>query len=105
MNVIMEDKYKICGWAFSIYGALILVFSAFVYSIISIEIGSLDFIFFIAAFVLGLLTFLCGVLIFKGNKYRHKIALPIAVLSLVNIPLGTLVGGFYLWLRYVKLNN
>ncbi len=100
----MEDKYKVCGWAFAIYGALIIFLSVIIYSMIPIN-STLNFLIlnyalFSVVSVVGLLTFLCGIQFFKGNPNVHKFALPLSILALINVPIGSAVGGLYLWLRY-----
>jgi len=100
----VEDKYKVCGWAFSIYGTILLSLSIILYSVFLehsfLNEMTLNYVIFAAIFIVGLITLLCGIYIFKGNPKVHKIALPISVLALLNVPFGTVVGALYLWLRY-----
>ncbi|WDE08713.1 hypothetical protein SG34_032940 [Thalassomonas viridans] len=101
---MMEDKFKVCGWAFTIYGIILLSVSIILYvTLINnslLNVMPFNYMLFTFVFVVGLLTFLCGIYIFKGNPNVHKIALPISVLALINFPIGTVVGGLYLWLRF-----
>lgn len=49
---------------------------------------------------LGFLAFLCGVYLLKNNSAVHRIALPVAVVSIFSFPAGTIAGGLYLWQRH-----
>lgn len=102
----MENKYKISGWALSIYGAMSLITLLFGYSLLLNYFGPIGGIYFLFLAIynlfiaLGFLAFLCGVYLLKNNSAVHRIALPVAVVSIFSFPAGTIAGGLYLWQRH-----
>ena len=50
-----------------------------------------------AAFLLCSVQLLAGYALLKNLRWSHWLNLPLAVVSLSNIPLGTLIGAYYLW--------
>lgn len=55
----------------------------------------------IAAALLGIAQLLAGYTLLTNLRWSHWLNLPLSVLSLPNIPFGTLIGGYYLW-YYIK---
>ena len=49
------------------------------------------------AFMLCIVQLLAGYVLLKNLRWSHWPNLPLAVVSLSNIPLGTLIGAYYLW--------
>ena len=101
----VENKYVISGWALSIYGAfnlcvLLMSYSFVVNTFNSIEGMVLFVVVLINLFiVLGFLALLCGIYLLKNNGAVHRLALPVSIAIMFNIPVGTLVGALYLWQR------
>lgn len=102
----MENKYKISGWALTIYGAVSLITLLFGYSSFSNHFGPIDGMYFLLLALLnlfiafGFLAFLCGIYLLKNNSAVHRVALPVAVVSMFSFPIGTIAGGLYLWQRH-----
>ena len=101
----MDNPYQASGWAFTVYGALSFIPLAGIYLILNP--GPFDwsfdspFLTIISLVVLlNALSIYCGVLLIKGSVWIHKLALPVAVFTLFNMPVGTLVGALYLWQSY-----
>jgi drug/metabolite transporter (DMT)-like permease len=49
------------------------------------------------AFLLCVVQLLAGYSLLKNLRWSHWLNLPLAVVSLSNIPLGTFIGAYYLW--------
>ncbi len=102
----MDDQFKLSGWAMTLYGFATL--SAFIY-ILFLSITQLSlfesFSFVVSVllfiiFLINVLPLLCGLHLLKHNKNIHKLALPTSVVIMLAFPVGTVVGGIYLWQRY-----
>jgi hypothetical protein len=50
-----------------------------------------------AAFTLCAVQLLAGYTLLKNLRWSHWVNLPLAVVSLSNIPFGTIIGAYYLW--------
>jgi hypothetical protein len=102
--MIMNNQYKLSGWAFSIYGGLTSI-SLLSVAYIVLEPNSLSmrapptalFIFYGVQFATHLAAFLGGILLLKQNPFAHKIALPASLFILLSFPVGTIIGLMYLW--------
>jgi hypothetical protein len=102
--MIVNDQYKFSGWAFSIYGGLtsisLLSVAYFVLGPNSLSTSSpptVLFVFYGVLIATHLLAFLGGILLLKQHPFAHKIALPASFLIMMSFPVGTIIGGNYLW--------
>jgi hypothetical protein len=103
---IMDNQFKISGWAFTVYGAIVVLAFMFAYyygvtqylNVQSIPSGIKLLVSLL--FVVNLLAFLCGIYLLKENTVVHKFALPVSIVMLLSFPFGTFVGGLYLWERF-----
>jgi len=101
----MDNQFKESGWAFVIYGSFSFLVSLAVYVFITFLTHNSDISFLISLLlgiflVFSFLILLCGLQLLKGNKGVHKVALPLSIITLFNAPVGTIVGGLYLWQRF-----
>lgn len=97
-----QVDFSLSGWLFSIYGGTFLVFFLGFNNFIVSKVSVLPFpihIFIYCVITLNFLTLLCGIYLLKENENVHKVTLPIAFFILLSFPLGTLVGGVYLYQR------
>jgi len=103
----MERSFKESGWTFLVCGSFAVCWSLYLYFLSFHEHPLLDFglNFSFYSILSVLLVFyssiaLCGFYLIKGNSNVHKIALPLSIVLLVFFPVGTVIGGIYLWQRY-----
>jgi fumarate reductase subunit D len=105
-NLIMDDQFKLSGWAMTLYG--LATFSAFIY-VLFLTITQLSLfesfsfvvnVLLLIMFLINVLPLFCGFHLLKHNKNIHKLALPTSVIIMLAFPVGTVVGGLYLWQRY-----
>ncbi|WP_218353977.1 hypothetical protein [Alteromonas lipotrueiana] len=101
----MEHEYKISGIALAVYGGVSLVILVFFYRFFIAEVHFVDYflILFLSLLVFHIvasfLALLSGIYLIKGNELAHRFALPVSVIILFSVPVGTIVGAVYLWQR------
>ncbi|ROS05412.1 hypothetical protein EDC56_0942 [Sinobacterium caligoides] len=105
----MENKYKVPAVLFIIDGVLtalsILLFIGMVVFFVGLtfdlEAEEVLILFLIGLTTLfALLKVIVGAYLLKQREGVHKFALPLAVLSLLSFPLGTISGALYLYQRF-----
>lgn len=100
---------KLAGWSISIYSLLMLglliLFKDFLSKLFFVQnagfpqlIESVPIVIWVLA-LLHILGFVAGRMLIKNIELGHSIALPFSIISLFNIPVGTIIGALYLWLR------
>ena len=106
----MQNKFKMSGFALSLYGALTLIpilafypyFSKYVTSLSQFcwfQIGLMNLV-----MIVSFLSLLSGVFLLKNNAAAHRFAFPISVVLLLSFPFGTIAGAIYLWQRHEFAN-
>lgn len=103
----MNKKFEISGWSFIAYGVLFSITSILALLMLSKFDDSFPHIgifhaFFVFGVAINILTVFCGAGLLMGKEYVHKIALPVSIFLLLNVPVGTVVGGIYLWQKLQK---
>lgn len=109
MDRNMETHIKLLGWlniALGLFGLLIAVFTFMILisvGLISRDNDAMIVLGIIATLVAGLLGVLsvpgiiAGYGLLRRRMWARYLALVVGFLSLFNIPLGTLVGGYTIW--------
>jgi len=106
VNSGMDNKFKVSGIAFTLYGVLAVLAFISKYMFGVNQLSNIQTLPTIVVFmgslfsVVHLLALLCGVYLLKKNEAVHKIALPISIVILFIIPFGTITGVIYLMERY-----
>ncbi|MEO2268469.1 hypothetical protein V1358_14265 [Pseudoalteromonas sp. YIC-656] len=101
----MDRQYRVLGIAMGVYGALSLLIAMIAYGFfLSLQTPNTPVLYIIYGFlvlnlVIHFLALLTGIYLGKGNSAVHKFALPISVFLLFSVPMGTVIGTMYLWLR------
>ncbi|WP_346839366.1 hypothetical protein [Microbulbifer sp. SAOS-129_SWC] len=104
----MSKEKLIAGWMIIIYSAFMVISLLSGFSMMFAQFGEAiasqpgSFLGLSATFLLlfTLVNFVgifAGILVIKDSKYAVNLALPFSIVSILNIPVGTLVGGFYIW--------
>jgi hypothetical protein len=102
----MDDRFKVSGWALTIYGAVALITFLFVYIFGITQISNISslptglFLLINIILVINFLALLCGIYLLKKSIVVHKIALPVSLIIMLSVPFGTLVGAIYLIQRF-----
>jgi len=105
----LKNYYKVTGYAFILYGFLGLAISIYFGSNSDgLAFNNFNTIFVYVLYCLFItvhfLAFLSGFYLIKGAPKVHKVALPIAIIIMLNFPIGSAIGGFYLW-QYSKYKD
>ncbi|WP_445364341.1 hypothetical protein ACJJIQ_08545 [Microbulbifer sp. ANSA003] len=109
---MVSTEEKVSGWLIITYSILMLLISSaillFLYAVFGNSILSMPFnIFSLMGLIiilfasLNILGVLAGIAVLLDKRYAPELALIFSTVSVLNVPLGTLVGGFYLWL-YIR---
>ncbi|WNZ54321.1 hypothetical protein QT397_15620 [Microbulbifer sp. MKSA007] len=109
---MVSTEEKVSGWLIITYSILMLLISSaillFLYAVFGNSILSMPFNIFslmglmIILFVsLNILGVFAGIAVLLDKRYAQELALILSTVSVLNVPLGTLVGSFYLWL-YIR---
>ena len=80
-----------------IIGILWIVTALILAVLLLLTFGQLASQMIVAASLLCLVQLLAGYALLKNLRWSRWLNLPLAVVSLSNIPLGTLIGAYYLW--------
>lgn len=108
----MEMHLKIIGWLHIVNSAFVLVFGAFVFILLSgigIASGDSDAVailtiigtsFGVFLLLLALPGLLAGYGLLTHRSWARILAIVIGVLALLNIPIGTLIGIYTLWVLF-----
>ncbi|WP_286235398.1 hypothetical protein [Thalassotalea sediminis] len=101
----MENDFRVSGWAYFVYGAVSLIgfVIAFLFGVTQMP-SYIALPFYIHALVnivlvLNVFVLLSGYYLIKQNTNVHKFAFPIALVLLLSVPVGTVVGFLYLYQR------
>jgi hypothetical protein len=97
----MGDKYKKSGWGFLIYGFTLSIIMLVYFQYIKNfnDLSLMYYLLSIAVFILTLATSICGYYLINYNSKIHKFSVPIAWVLMINVPVGTFIGGAYLWIH------
>lgn len=101
----MDNHFKESAWAFLAYGtlSLLVLLNLYFFFLENFADGSMFELFaslLIGLFaIVSLLMIYTGLQLLKGQPKAHKLALPIAIITLLHVPVGSIVGGIYLWQR------
>ena len=109
----MRDHLKVLGWLYVVSGALVLLAAILfgtLFGVIGIAggdegglfIGGIGF--FIALFIamLGVPSLVCGWALLNYKPWARTLGIILSAVQVANVPLGTLLGGYGLW---VLLND
>lgn len=109
----MRDHLKVLGWLYVVSGALVLLAAILfgtLFGVIGIAggeegglfIGGLGF--FISLFIamLGVPSLVCGWALLNYKPWARTLGIILSAVQVANVPLGTLLGGYGLW---VLLND
>jgi hypothetical protein len=101
----MEDKYKTSAWLFIVYGGVMIafIFTMFNWMERLNNFPSITYILLSILLIGNMLTLMCGIFLLKNNDNAHKFGIPVAIFTILNFPLGTIVGGIYLWTRFKSI--
>ncbi|MCC5826327.1 hypothetical protein [Alkalimonas sp.] len=104
--MLSKHQYRMAGWAFVLYGgAGVLWF----FNLRLLDMSYQPFLHLLPIpfllhvnlmLMIDFLTLLCGIYLLKQHEPVHRLALPVALVNLLALPIGTLVGGLYLWLYF-----
>ncbi|SHF19592.1 hypothetical protein SAMN04487965_1601 [Microbulbifer donghaiensis] len=108
----MSREERISGWLIIVYASFMLLVLSAAFLIFFANFGEVvvsapaslfsiygtALLFFILINLLGLIA---GILVVRGEDSASRLALPFSIVSILNVPVGTLVGGFYLW-QYLR---
>ncbi|WP_323845542.1 hypothetical protein [Microbulbifer magnicolonia] len=108
----MSSEEKISGWLIIAYSSFMVLmlsaaFSVFFGSFTEVVVNAPNSLFGIYGTVLlffiliNLLGVIAGILVVMGKNYASRLALPFSIVSILNVPVGTVVGGFYIW-QYMR---
>ncbi|MFC6635050.1 hypothetical protein [Microbulbifer taiwanensis] len=106
----MDSKEKLAGWALVIYAVLSLaaasiaciVFYLFFFTELP-ELLVWIFIAFLAVLILiNSVGLAAGIGLIQEDSGAHTLAVPYSIFCLLNFPIGTVVGFFYLWVYYER---
>jgi hypothetical protein len=105
----LQQHVTILGWLYVIGNALFLLIGAFIFTLLT-SIGAVAgdeqammILSLVGTMVGGLLVALAipgivaGVGLLAHKVWGRYLALVVAILGLINFPLGTLIGGYALW--------
>ncbi|MBC7665966.1 MAG: hypothetical protein H7276_19615 [Caulobacter sp.] len=112
----IDTHVRVAAWLHIVFGALAVLTLLFigmffaVFGAIAVStsqdaqaagvlawIGSLGAVFLLFFIAIGALQIAGGVLLLRGNPAGRVITIIFSVLSLVNIPIGTIAGAYSLW--------
>ncbi|BBM00073.1 hypothetical protein [Microbulbifer sp. GL-2] len=104
----MSKEQLIAGWMIIIYSVFMAIGLLTGFSVMFGQFGEAiashpgSFIGLSATFLLlfalvNIVGIFAGFLVIKDSKFAVNLALPFSMVSIVNFPVGTLVGGFYIW--------
>jgi len=98
----MNEKYKKCGWLFVIYGTIVtsLMLVTFQYIRDFSAIPTPYYYVTALIYLLHLSLIICGFLLIQSKHKVHNFMLPLSIITCLNVPLGSFIGGYYLYLRF-----
>ncbi|MEE2000912.1 hypothetical protein QWY20_05560 [Alkalimonas sp. MEB108] len=106
--MLSKQQYSMAGWAFAIYGGSGVLWF---FNLQLLDISYQPFLHLLPIpfllhvnliLMIDFLTLLCGIYLLKQHDSVHRVALPVAMINLLALPIGTMVGGLYLWFYYKR---
>ena len=110
----MRDHLKILGWLYLVSGGLVLLLAAVFGTLFGVAgviaggeeggalIGGLGLVFALFIAVMGIPSLICGWALLNYKPWARMLGIILSALQLANFPVGTLIGGYGLW---VLLND
>ena len=109
----MRDHIKVLGWLHVLGGVVMLLLGFFFGSLFGVAglsaecrdaviLGGIGAAFAIFVGVLGLPSLVCGWGLLTYRRWARVLGIVLSILHVPNVPLGTLLGGYGLW---VLLND
>ena len=92
--------YGLATFSLFIYAYFTMVTQISIFESLSFFTSILAILLLIVIFLISFLPLFCGVQLLKENVKCHKLAFPVSIIIMLAFPLGTAVGGLYLWQRY-----
>ncbi len=80
-----------------IIGVCWIIFGALIFSLLVLKFDSVSRLIAISGMLVSLVYLAAGFTLMANLRKSSWICLPCSVLSLLNFPLGTLLGIYYLW--------
>ncbi len=80
-----------------VIGVCWIIFGALIFSLLVLKFDSVSKLIAIAGMLVSLVYLAAGFTLMANLRKSSWICLPCSVLSLLNFPLGTLLGIYYLW--------
>jgi hypothetical protein len=114
MEATMRDHLKILGWLYAVTGGLMLLLAVVLGTVFGVAgavvggaeggalIGGLGFAFAVFIGALSLPSLICGWGLLNYKPWARVLGIVLSALQIANVPVGTLIGGFGLW---VLLND
>ncbi len=104
----MSKEQLIAGWMIIIYSAFMTIGLLSGFAVMFGQFGDAiashpgSFLGLSATFLLlfalvNIVGILAGFLVIKDSDIAVNLALPFSMVSILNVPVGTIVGGFYIW--------
>jgi len=101
----MSNHERVLGVGFLLLGLLAMVLLLFTLLSLPGPLPAGEQWFGLAlAVLISALEILAGYALLTRKGWSSRVCLPVAVLALLSFPIGTLVGGYYLWyyFKYVR---
>ena len=105
----MEQHIKILGWLYLAFGVLGVIVAAFVFLVMGIAgaasgeadaalaAGGIGFFVAVLIAVLSLPNLIAGWGLLKRKSWSRMLAIVLGALSLLSIPVGTIIGIYTIW--------
>lgn len=104
----MRDHIKVLGWLHVLGGVVMLLLGFFFGSLFGVAglfaegrdaviLGGIGAVFAIFIGVLGVPSLLCGWGLLTYRRWARVLGIVLSILHVPNFPLGTLLGGYGLW--------
>jgi len=94
----MSKHERVLGVGFLLLGLLAMVLLLFtLLSLPDPKVLREEWFGFVLAVAICALEILAGYALLSAKRWSARICLPVAVLALLSFPIGTLIGGYYLW--------